>query len=195
MDSRRHRAYQSRSVLRTPDHDPRTGSSPRCWFRSRLPGRLSRLVACRASARQLSWAGSDQQCLSRFIPRAFHLMQAISVPAVAIVTVAMTNALGGGLFRLPSSGWGLVPAIALYALAMDFGEYVFHRAQHRFPVLGRCIRFIIATAPSMSQPHSATSGPSRPSSPQRSISRSGCCSGERPDSGHLRCRSGISSLT
>jgi sterol desaturase/sphingolipid hydroxylase (fatty acid hydroxylase superfamily) len=65
----------------------------------------------------------------------FSLMHAISVPAVAIVAVAMTNALGGGLFRLPSSGWGLVPAIALYALAMDLGEYVFHRAQHRFPVL------------------------------------------------------------
>jgi sterol desaturase/sphingolipid hydroxylase (fatty acid hydroxylase superfamily) len=63
------------------------------------------------------------------------LLHAISVPAVAIMAVAMTNALGGGLFRLPSSGWGLVPAIALYTLTMDFGEYVFHRAQHRFPLL------------------------------------------------------------
>ena len=63
------------------------------------------------------------------------LLHAISVPAVAIMAVAMTNALGGGLFRLPSSGWGLVPAIALYTLTMDFCEYVFHRAQHRFPVL------------------------------------------------------------
>ena len=63
------------------------------------------------------------------------LLHAISVPVVAGMVVSMTNALGGGLFRLPSSGWGLVPAAALYALTMDFGEYLFHRAQHRFPAL------------------------------------------------------------
>jgi len=50
------------------------------------------------------------------------LLRAVSVPAVAGVAVAMTNALGGGLVRLPSSGWNLVPAAALYTLAMDFGE-------------------------------------------------------------------------
>src|SRR5882757_5916564 len=49
------------------------------------------------------------------------LLHAISVPVVAGVVVSTTNALGGGLFRLPSSGWSLVPAIALYALTMDFG--------------------------------------------------------------------------
>jgi sterol desaturase/sphingolipid hydroxylase (fatty acid hydroxylase superfamily) len=65
----------------------------------------------------------------------FSLLRGVSEPAVAGVAVAMTNALGGGLVRLPSSGWNLVPAIALYTLAMDFGEYAFHRAQHRFPVL------------------------------------------------------------
>ena len=65
----------------------------------------------------------------------FSLLRAASEPAVAGVAVAMTNALGGGLFRLPSSGWGLIPAVAIYALAMDLGEYGFHRAQHRFPVL------------------------------------------------------------
>jgi sterol desaturase/sphingolipid hydroxylase (fatty acid hydroxylase superfamily) len=65
----------------------------------------------------------------------YSLLHAISAPAVAIVAVAITNVLGGGFVRLPSSGWGLVPAVALYALTMDFGEYVFHRAQHRFPVL------------------------------------------------------------
>ena len=65
----------------------------------------------------------------------FNLLHVLSVPVVAGVAVAITNALGGGLVRLPSSGWGLIPAIAVYALAMDFGEYVFHRAQHRFPAL------------------------------------------------------------
>ena len=63
------------------------------------------------------------------------LLHAVSVPAVAGLAVMMTNALGGGLFRLPSSGWELVPAAVFYALAMDFGEYGFHRAQHRFPAL------------------------------------------------------------
>jgi sterol desaturase/sphingolipid hydroxylase (fatty acid hydroxylase superfamily) len=51
------------------------------------------------------------------------------------ISIAGTAHLGGGLVTLPSSGWGLVPAVALYAVTMDFGEYVFHRAQHRFPVL------------------------------------------------------------
>jgi sterol desaturase/sphingolipid hydroxylase (fatty acid hydroxylase superfamily) len=65
----------------------------------------------------------------------FSLLHAASEPVVAAVAVATTNALGGGLVRLPSSGWGLIPAALIYALAMDFSEYVFHRAQHRFPVL------------------------------------------------------------
>jgi sterol desaturase/sphingolipid hydroxylase (fatty acid hydroxylase superfamily) len=65
----------------------------------------------------------------------FSLLHAVSVPVVAGAAVAMTNALGGGLMRLPSSGWDLVWAVALYTLTMDFGEYLFHRAQHRFPVL------------------------------------------------------------
>ena len=65
----------------------------------------------------------------------YSLLHAVSVPAIAGVAVATTNAFGGGLVRLPSSGWGLVAGVALYTLAMDFGEYVFHRAQHRFPVL------------------------------------------------------------
>jgi sterol desaturase/sphingolipid hydroxylase (fatty acid hydroxylase superfamily) len=65
----------------------------------------------------------------------FSLLRAASEPTVAGVAVATTNALGGGFVRLPSSGWDLIPAVAIYALAMDFGEYGFHRAQHRFPVL------------------------------------------------------------
>ena len=65
----------------------------------------------------------------------FTLLHAVSVPAVSAVTVAIANALGGGIFKLPSSGWNLVWAAALYTFAMDFGEYAFHRAQHHFPVL------------------------------------------------------------
>ena len=65
----------------------------------------------------------------------FSLLHAVSVPAVSAVTVAIINALGGGVFKLPSSGWNLVWAVAIYAFVMDFGEYVFHRAQHHFPSL------------------------------------------------------------
>ena len=65
----------------------------------------------------------------------FSFLHAVSVPVVAGAAVAVTNALGGGLVRLPSSGWGLVWAAPLYAVTMDFGEYLFHRAQHRFPAL------------------------------------------------------------
>jgi hypothetical protein len=53
----------------------------------------------------------------------FSLFRAASQPAVAGVAVALPNTLGGGLVRLPSSGWDLVPAVALYTLAMDSGEY------------------------------------------------------------------------
>ena len=63
------------------------------------------------------------------------LLHAASVPAVAGVAVAVTNRLGGGLIMLPSFGWRLAPAVAAYALAMNLGEYLFHRAQHRVPLL------------------------------------------------------------
>jgi hypothetical protein len=43
------------------------------------------------------------------------------------------NAAGGGIFVLPSSGWGLAAGIAIYVCAMDLGEYLFHRAQHALP--------------------------------------------------------------
>ena len=65
----------------------------------------------------------------------FHWLHAISVPAAAGAAVAATNALGGGLVELPSSGWGLLWGAALSVFVMDFGEYLFHRAQHRFPSL------------------------------------------------------------
>jgi sterol desaturase/sphingolipid hydroxylase (fatty acid hydroxylase superfamily) len=63
------------------------------------------------------------------------VLQTIAVAAVAGSAVTATNALGGGLVTLPSEGWLLVPAIAGYALVMDFGEYLFHRVQHRIPAM------------------------------------------------------------
>ena len=56
-------------------------------------------------------------------------------PAMGAVVTAVVNRAGGGLIALPSHGWGLLLGVAVYFVAMDFGEYVFHRAQHRLPWL------------------------------------------------------------
>lgn len=54
---------------------------------------------------------------------------------LGIIAVVLSGATVGGLIPLPSSGWAVLPAIAVYLLAMDLGEYLFHRAQHRIPFL------------------------------------------------------------
>lgn len=56
-------------------------------------------------------------------------------PVAATLSVALVGALGGGLVALPAEGWGLLWAIPAYLLAMDFAEYLFHRAQHAWPPL------------------------------------------------------------
>jgi sterol desaturase/sphingolipid hydroxylase (fatty acid hydroxylase superfamily) len=65
----------------------------------------------------------------------FMLAQALLAPALSIFTVAAVNAAGGGLIKLPSSGPGFWAGFALYAVAVDLMEYLFHRAQHRIPAL------------------------------------------------------------
>ncbi|MGO9266988.1 MAG: sterol desaturase family protein [Candidatus Binataceae bacterium] len=55
--------------------------------------------------------------------------------AVAALAVEAVNKAGGGYFALPASGRGVAGAIVAYTVAMDFGEYVFHRAQHKSPLL------------------------------------------------------------
>jgi sterol desaturase/sphingolipid hydroxylase (fatty acid hydroxylase superfamily) len=58
------------------------------------------------------------------------------VPTAIAGSVIVVNSLGGGgLIELPENGWGLLWAIPLYLLAMDFVEYIFHRAQHAWPFL------------------------------------------------------------
>src|ERR1700679_1928698 len=52
----------------------------------------------------------------------------------ALVTLAV-NAAGGGWVVLPSHGWGLILGALVYLVAMDLGEYLFHRAQHAIPAL------------------------------------------------------------
>jgi sterol desaturase/sphingolipid hydroxylase (fatty acid hydroxylase superfamily) len=66
---------------------------------------------------------------------ALRVIYAVLSPLSVGLTTLMVNALGGGLIELPASGAGLAVAIACYALAMDGGEYLFHRAQHRIPLL------------------------------------------------------------
>ena len=66
---------------------------------------------------------------------ALFLGQVLAAPALGGVTTAVLNAAGGGLIVLPTRGWGWWAALAAYFLAMDFGEYVFHRAQHAVPAL------------------------------------------------------------
>jgi sterol desaturase/sphingolipid hydroxylase (fatty acid hydroxylase superfamily) len=61
--------------------------------------------------------------------------QVMIVPIVSVATVSTINASGGGWIVLPTTGWALLPAFVLYALTLDFLEYLFHRAQHRVPVL------------------------------------------------------------
>lgn len=66
---------------------------------------------------------------------AFAALLYVTKPVGAAIGVAIVNALGGGLVRLPGEGWAVVISAALFILAMDFMEYVFHRAQHGVPFL------------------------------------------------------------
>jgi sterol desaturase/sphingolipid hydroxylase (fatty acid hydroxylase superfamily) len=66
---------------------------------------------------------------------AFSAILYVMKPLGAALGVAIVNALGGGLIRLAGEGWAVVLSAALFILAMDFMEYVFHRAQHGVPFL------------------------------------------------------------
>lgn len=59
----------------------------------------------------------------------------LTKPLGSAIGVAIVNACGGGLIRLPGAGWSVVLSAAVFILAMDFMEYVFHRAQHGVPFL------------------------------------------------------------
>jgi len=65
----------------------------------------------------------------------YMLAQALIVPGVSVLTVPAVNAAGGGWIALPDSGWGLAAGFVAYTLAIDLLEYLFHRAQHRFPAM------------------------------------------------------------
>ena len=56
-------------------------------------------------------------------------------PALGGIVTAVVNAAGGGLIVLPPRGPGWWVGLAAYFVAMDLGEYLFHRAQHAVPAL------------------------------------------------------------
>lgn len=59
----------------------------------------------------------------------------VVMPALTAATALLLNRAGAGLIALPSAGWPLIGSIAIYLLAMDFLDYLFHRAQHSWPLL------------------------------------------------------------
>ena len=59
----------------------------------------------------------------------------VATPALGGITTAAINAASGGLVALPTRGLGWWVGLAAYFLAMDLGEYLFHRAQHAIPLL------------------------------------------------------------
>src|SRR5215468_2456406 len=61
--------------------------------------------------------------------------QFLLTPALGGFTTLAVNAVGGWLIELPSTGWNLAAGVLAYLVAMDFGEYLFHRAQHATPAL------------------------------------------------------------
>jgi sterol desaturase/sphingolipid hydroxylase (fatty acid hydroxylase superfamily) len=63
------------------------------------------------------------------------LIRAVSAGSIGALATLAVNAAGGGWIVLPSQGFGLVLGCAIYLIAMDLGEYLFHRAQHAIPAL------------------------------------------------------------
>ncbi len=71
-------------------------------------------------------------CFNLVYTLAYILAQTAIIPIVSSATVIAINAGGGGLIVLPDNGWPLFFGAFAYVLTLDFMEYVFHRAQHRF---------------------------------------------------------------
>ncbi len=66
---------------------------------------------------------------------AWLVLNAIVGPLLVSAVAFTVNHAGGGLFSLPSHGWGLAFAAFAYVFVADAGEYAFHRLQHTVPWL------------------------------------------------------------
>jgi sterol desaturase/sphingolipid hydroxylase (fatty acid hydroxylase superfamily) len=62
------------------------------------------------------------------------LVEAVK-PLTAAASVAIVNALGGGMVVLVSRGWGALASFVIVLLTIDLLEYAFHRLQHTWPLL------------------------------------------------------------
>jgi sterol desaturase/sphingolipid hydroxylase (fatty acid hydroxylase superfamily) len=89
---------------------------------------LERVAPGRRGER-IDWAGNGWAWLAGIVAGLS------STPLAGGAATLLVNRLGGGLIRLPDEGWGLLAGLAAYLLAMDLGEYLFHRAQHAFPAM------------------------------------------------------------
>ncbi len=56
-------------------------------------------------------------------------------PMIGAVVLAIVGAFGGGWIALPDEGWALAGSAAVFFLATDFLDYLWHRAQHAVPLL------------------------------------------------------------
>lgn len=61
--------------------------------------------------------------------------QVLATATLGGLTTLVINRAGSGLIALPVRGLGWWAGLAAYFLAMDLGEYLFHRAQHKIPWL------------------------------------------------------------
>jgi sterol desaturase/sphingolipid hydroxylase (fatty acid hydroxylase superfamily) len=64
----------------------------------------------------------------------YSFARSVAITLLAGIPVII-GALGGGLIALPSRGWAIALSVIVNILAVDFAEYLFHRAQHAWPVL------------------------------------------------------------
>jgi sterol desaturase/sphingolipid hydroxylase (fatty acid hydroxylase superfamily) len=56
-------------------------------------------------------------------------------PLTAAASIAIVNALGGGMVVLNSHGFGALASFVIVLLTIDVLEYAFHRLQHTWPML------------------------------------------------------------
>lgn len=95
---------------------------------------VASVLACRLLERRAGAAAGDlRRNLAYLLP--LNLLHALLLPLAGAAAALAVDAAGGGWLAFPQTAAGACLSVACYVLAMDGAEYVFHRAQHRLPVL------------------------------------------------------------